>query len=237
MLKTIDLEIDLPRNSNMLKISYDTSDIDQGLNILSSLGNHLLTKYNELVKYYISEYVKEINIKQAEIDSHEAKMGFIKERIKHIEKRINELNSEITFINNNTISLMKEGDKLISNQNTNNIFSVILYTNTIQQNPTLANTYKNEINNYNYEREDEKIALEEARSTIKALAEEIKHIEFKKNDLQNTQSLQPPTSSPRPIRPRTRLSAVMAFVVGILVMTFVAIFLEYLNKQKTGSVR
>jgi capsular polysaccharide biosynthesis protein len=132
---------------------------------------------------------------------------------------------------------MKERDNLISNRNTDNILSAILYTNTIQQNLTLANTYKNEINNYKSEREDEKIALEETRSMIKALAEEIKHIEFKKNNVQNIQILQPPTSSPRAIRPRTKLSVVIAFVVGILVMTFVAVFLEYLSKQKSGSVR
>ena len=224
--------IDIPKNSSTLKISYETSDIDQGARILESLGNLLRDRYAELVKYYQAEYETVIKKTQTTIENSKAGVLSHKEKIKSIQKRIDALKSEIDLINKNTISLIKERNKLLEQNNQDNILSSILYTNTIQQNLTLANTYKNEINQYQDQKENQKVKLETTQNNIKQLFEDIKDLQFKRQSIQNVQILQPPISSPFAIKPKKKLIVLIATFVGLFAMLFFALLIEYVSKHK-----
>jgi len=225
--------ISIPKNSDTVKISYETPEIETGKKILRLLAELLMKRYRELVQYYKNEYQKEIDIKMTEISSFKAAAESSKEKIKSIQGRINELKAEAELINNNTSALIKERDKLIPQRNEDNILSAILYTNTIQQNITLANTYKNEINEYNSEKEDEKVKLEENQNKMRALQTEIKNLEFKRDGIQNIQVLQSPTSSSIPIKPKKKRNVILATMVGFFTMVFLAFLLEYIAKHKS----
>jgi uncharacterized protein involved in exopolysaccharide biosynthesis len=231
--KTVAFGIDIPRNSNTLSISYRTSNIDQGIRILESLGKLLRDRYDELVKYYQADYETEIKKRQTTIENSKAALLSHKEKIKNIQKRIDSLKSEIDLINKNTISLIKERDKLLEQNNPDNILASILYTNTIQQNLTLANTYKNEIKGYKDEKENQKVKLETTQNNIKQLFEDIKDLQFKRQSIQNIQILQPPISSPFPIKPKKKLIVMFATMVGLFTMVFLAFLLEYIAKHKS----
>jgi len=235
--KTLSFKINIPSNSNTLKISYDTSNVDQGVKILNSLGDHLTKRFDIIVEHYKKEGQKRINIKQTSIENYKVSVISSQYKIKNIQKRIDELNSEIGIINSNTTALIKDRDKLISGNNTNNILSSILYTNTIQQNLMLANTYKNEMSEYNVEKVDEEVRLEENQNKIKEFQEEINSLKFKFDNIQNVQVLKKPTRSAYPIKPRKRLNVMLATLVGLFVMSFLAFFLEYIGKYKRQDSR
>jgi len=230
--RTLSFEISVPKSSDAVKVYCETPDSDQGIKILRLLSELLIKKYSELVEYYKNGHESAINIKEIEISSYEAAAQASKEKIKNIQGRINELKSEVQLISNNTTSLIKERDKLIADRNTNNILSSILYTNTIQQNLTLANTYKNEINTYNIDIQNEKIKLDKRQNTIKAHQVDIKNLEFKKDSIQNIQVIQPPTRSPYVIKPKKKLIVLIATFVGLFAMLFFALLIEYVSKHK-----
>lgn len=235
--KILSFGIRIPRQSNTLNISYETSNIGQGIKILDSLGNHLTNRFGILINYYRNEYQKEINITQAQIKTFKAEVISSRHKLKNIQKRIDELNSEINLINNNTLTLIEERDKLIAGNNNNNILSSMLYANTIQQNLMLSNTYKNEMNEYKTEKEDEKVRLESNQNKIKELEEEIESREFKKKHIQNVQILQPPTRSAFPIKPKTKVIVIVAAFVGLFVMVLLAFLIEYVSKHKSYSAQ
>jgi len=230
--KELKFRVKIPKNSNTLIISYESSDIDQGMLVLSYINNFLLEKYDEVVKYYQNEYIKEIGMKKAQIDSHKAILQSSKQKIKALQKRINELQAEVDFINNNTITLIKERDKFLSRNSSDNILSSILYTNTIQQNLALANTYKNDISEYNSEKENENGNIGKTQNTIKELLEEIKNLEFKKSNIESIQILQLPSPSPYPLKPKKKQIVLLAAIAGLFVMSFLAFPLEYLSKHR-----
>ena len=230
--RTLSFGVTVPKNSDAVIISYETPDSDQGIKILKLLSESLMKKYRELVEYYQNEYKDKIDIKEIEITGYIAAAQTSKENIKNIQRRINELKSEVQLINDNTISLLKERDKLIAQRNNDNVLTSILYTNTIQQNLALANTYKNEINTYNIDIQQEKMKLESNQNKIKSLQVEIKSFEFIKDSIQNIQIIQPPTRSPRVIKPKKKLNVLIATFVGIFTMLFFALLLEYVSKHK-----
>jgi len=77
-----------------------------------------------------------------------------------------------------------------------------------------------------------KVKLETTQNNIKQLFEDIKDLQFKMQNIQNVQILQPPISSHFPIKPRKKRNVILAAVAGVFMMLFVAFFLEYLSKHK-----
>jgi capsular polysaccharide biosynthesis protein len=72
-------------------------------------------------------------------------------------------------------------------------------------------------------------ALESQKNFIQ---DEIKNLEFKKNNVQNIRIVQPPESSLYPVRPKKKLYTLMAGVIGLFLTVFLAFFIEYIFKHK-----
>ncbi|OEU58037.1 MAG: hypothetical protein BAW33_00650, partial [Desulfobacterales bacterium C00003104] len=230
--KLLNLKANIPANSNALKISYETSDADCGLRILTRLGEVLLERYAERVVYFQNEHATEIGLKRTEQTDCEAKKRSAQEQIKSARKRIDELTAQVESVRKNTDSLIQERDRFLSKSaSESNILSAVLYTNTIQQNMELENTCREQINYYDTRMEQGKLRLEKLNSESSRLQEQIRSLEFKKKNVQNIEVLQPPTRSPYPIKPKTKLNVMLAAVVGLFVMLFLAFFLEYIQQH------
>jgi LPS O-antigen subunit length determinant protein (WzzB/FepE family) len=77
-----------------------------------------------------------------------------------------------------------------------------------------------------------KSEIKDLESEKKYVLEEIKSIEFGKNNIQNIQIIQAPKSGISPIKPKTRLNVMLAGVVGLFLTVFLAFFIEYVSKHK-----
>ncbi|NVL90343.1 MAG: hypothetical protein HWN69_05015 [Desulfobacterales bacterium] len=247
-LRSLNFKVNIVNNSNILKISHKTANADLGLQIMNRLSDLLLQRYGERVKYFQGVYKAQIGSKKAEMTNYEVRRRASQQQIKNIQKRIDKLTSQLRFIKEKRGSLIQEKDKFLSkNTSENNPFSAVLYTNTIQQNIALENTCRQQINEYITKREDEKLNLEELDGEEKRLSEEIKGLEFKKNNIQNIEILssrrsrgysggvgQPPTAGPHPIKPKIKINIMLATVAGLFAMMFLAFFLEYVQKHRGG---
>ena len=231
--KKLEFKVTIPKNSNTIKIKYETDDIKQGVIIQRYLSELLLEEYKNIVTYYKNESDMKLSTLKSKIDYTKVTIQFNKRNVKNIEKRIDELTSEIKLIKNNTSDLIKERNKLLSDSpKEKNILSALVYTNTIQQNLQLPNNYQNEISTYNQKKENELQKIEKSENEIENISNDIKSIQFKKDNIQNIQILQPPISSGYPIKPKIRLNILLALVAGLIIMIFLAFLLEYIRKYK-----
>jgi uncharacterized protein involved in exopolysaccharide biosynthesis len=231
--KSLKFSVNIPKKSDTLKVSYETSDAAGGLQMLANLGQALSKNYSEQVAYIQNEYEAQINLKKAEASYYEVKKRASEQDIKNMEKRIEELTPQIELVRKNTTSLIQERDKFLSNnKNEDTMLSSVFYMNTIQHNISLENSYRQEIDNCANRKEDEKFELEELNRQLDQLLEEIKVLEFKKNSVQNIEILQPPTGGPHPIKPKIKLNIMLATLVGLFVTLFLAFFLEYIQRHK-----
>jgi LPS O-antigen subunit length determinant protein (WzzB/FepE family) len=231
--KELKLKIALPQNSSTIKVGYESPLIEQGILFLNHLGKLLTEEYRNLVKYYQVEIDRDINIKKSEIQNITSIKQSHESSIKNIEKRIHELETEIALINENTASLNKERKNfLLQEKDKSSILSVILYSNTIQQNLQLANEYKDEINTLRLDRETEQQEVSKLKNELQRTLTEIDSLDFKKNSIQNIQIMQKPYSSKYPVKPKKMAIVIAAVLVGIFAMTFLAFLLEYISKNK-----
>ncbi len=234
LLKSLGFEANIPSGSNAVVVSYNTSSIDTGLQVVKQLAELLTQEYGGRVKYLQSEYETQVASKKAEAANAEAKRRAAEQHLINIKRRIDELRAEIDFVQKNTSALVQERDKFLSNNSgERDILSALLYTNTIQQNMSLGNSYKRQMQDLSTGQENHKIIVEEAHSVAEKVLEEIRDLEFKKNSIQNIQILQPPGSNHRPVKPRMWLNVLLATVMGLLGVMFVVSFVEY-AKRRTG---
>jgi len=221
------------QDSNTLMIEYETSDIKQGIDIQDYLSKLLLEMYSKLVQYFKNEYDMKLSLVKSETYYIKTSVQSYKRNVKNIEKRIEELTSEIELIKKNTTNLIKERNKLLSNNpKEDNILSALLYSNTIQQNLQLSNHYQDERNNYKQNKEKELQKIEKSENEIAKKLNRKKNLQFKKDSIQNIQILQSATSSPYPIKPKKKLNVMLSLMVGLFLMLILAFFLEYLGKNR-----
>ena len=231
--KKLEFKVNIPLNSDTIKIEYETADIEQGMAVQNFLKESLLKTYSKLVAFFKNESDMKLSPLQSEINFAKVTILSSKRNAQNIEKRIDELTSEIKLIKNNTTNLIKERNKLLSeNPKEKNILSALIYTNTIQQNLQLSLNYQNDINMYKERKENELYNIEGSENEIEKKSNEIKNLQFKKNNIQNIQILQPPTNNPYPIKPRILLIVVLALVAGLFLFIFLSLFLEYLSRYK-----
>jgi capsular polysaccharide biosynthesis protein len=230
---SLKFKVTMASGSSMIKVAYETADTDQGIEILKLGRKLLIEKYSHLVKYYQKDYEMQLNMKNFEREKFLLSLQSSKKNLKIIDSRIADLRSEIELINKNTDELIRDQQKFLSQtKDENDILPALVYSNTIQQNMSLANSYKNQLNSYEIKLESEKQVLLESERKIKNLRIEIKNLEFKTNDIENIQILKPPTVSTGPIKPKKKMIVILATMVGLFMMVFLSFFLEYISKNK-----
>jgi capsular polysaccharide biosynthesis protein len=228
-------KVTIPKQSDAIKVRYETADFKQGIVLQNHLSKLLLENYKNLVEYYKSDRDMKLNFLKSENESLKKTILSYKRNGKNIEERINELTSEIELIKNNTDNLIIERNKLLLKNPKKNILSYLLYSYIIQQNLQLSNRYKGEINDYKQKKEKELREIEKSKNIIAKKSKIILNLQFKKDHIQNIQILQKPTRSAYPIKPKTMLNTIIALSAGFFFFLFLSLFLGYLKGQKVNS--
>jgi capsular polysaccharide biosynthesis protein len=145
------------------------------------------------------------------------------------------LAAEIKKIDHNRVILTNNRDKLINSKSQNDILAGFLYITTSQQNVDLRNKISNQILDYNSELEKERRDSKRIQIIIDILSREIENLKQKRDKINNIQVVQPPKSSPYPIKSRAKRNVLLASTVGLFLMLILSFFLEYTgrNNKKT----
>lgn len=236
--EALQFKVTLPDGYNTLKITYETPQIEQGIQILDFLGKFLIEEYSNFIEFFKSNIDSDLNITKAEIQKFSSIKHSSEVNINTIEKRIHELEAGIVVVNENTNHLNKERNKLLlKEKNESNILSAILYSNTIQQNLQLANEYEDEIKNLKLIKENELQKISGLENNIQRELAKIKGFENKKSNIKNVQIIRKPYSTKYPVKPRKRFNVILATVTGVLLMVILSFFFEYISKYKKSSLR
>jgi len=223
----------IPRGSETIKIAYETPNTNIGLKALNYLVDCLTELYGELVLHYKKKHDMEID----EINNTVNNLKIIKnseyKNIEAINSRIKELRSEIEFSNENTKKLSQERHIFISRNNQeDNILQALIYSNTIQQNLSLTNTYQSELNDFLQQREKILQKISEYDRQISAAKIKIENITFNRDIITNIHVIQPPTFGVGPVKPRIKLRILLAIIAGLFFMIFLTFLIDSIQKQK-----
>jgi uncharacterized protein involved in exopolysaccharide biosynthesis len=228
----LQFSINIPANTELLKISYETKTVDVGISILNELIKSLSKEIIDKINYLKTKYDKQIQEKKSEISLSQNELHYTKIKIDNIKKRLAELDTDIQKVEINTEIMTNHRDKYIKNMSDKDILLGYLHINTIQQNLNIRTVINNQIFDYTSELGEAKSDLKRIQIEVDTLSKEIEDLKQKKNEIQNVKLLQPPERSLNALRPRTKLNVMLATVTGFFGMLFLVFVLEYLFKDK-----
>jgi LPS O-antigen subunit length determinant protein (WzzB/FepE family) len=229
--RSLRFKVKTPSRSNVLQVVYEGSNRELNISIMENLRKAILSKYNDQTEDYRSEKDAEINLNRAMLISFEGEMQFLEENIKHMQEVIIMLRKQIKSIDINLIEQEKNKHKF-SYKNDNVIFD-ILYTSMMQHNNSLIYLYNNEIYTYQNMIQNNRMRITKLQIEKSGLSENIKNLENEKKQIRGIEILQAPTISTLPIKPRTKLNMIVWSVIGLVVMIFLAFFVEYISRYRT----
>jgi len=226
-MKGIDTKI--TENENLIKLKE--------LNIKDALNE---IKLEEIEKNKIRQ---EILSAKNKLKISEEREKNILEEMKSVKQRIDEIEAQ----QKEALAQEKEGIEAIS---------LLLYSNEVQNNFRYFNILDEKLSNEKIIRENLDLFKKERKESIKILDTQIEKLNIGidkiKNEIDNTkndisllrerkgqidyaQLIKEPTPSLYPISPRKKLNIVIAGVLGLMIFTVLACFIEYIERHKEES--
>ena len=197
-----------PRNSNALNVKLEVLDIDKGMKLLSCLLQELEVQYQS-----------HIDLRKAQIDQ-EISMRFSQLTNSLYEKK--KIIDKIQAIESNTKDIIRERGMIFKSEKEDvDRLSLLIYTNTIQQN-LLLNSGLDE-------------QLGELMSGMADLKLRIETLKLKKQSIENVKVIQAPEASINPVGPKKALPLALAFAIGAFFSVGISFLLEYIHNAKNSA--
>ena len=225
------------KDTKLVRISIKEKDVEKAKLILYSLFKHLKRDLDKKVDVELKGIDSQIKSKEIEnlgideeIKANKNKLNIVKQRKKEIEKEMSDVKKRIE-------SLEKEQRLSLKKENRSEIESLamLLYSNEIQQSLQYYNELNELVSSKKIEEERINLETENREERIKQLENEIDNLNERKGRIDYTQFIQEPTSSLGPVYPRKKRNVMIAGILGLMIFTMFAFFLEYIEKQKLKS--
>ena len=226
-MKGIDTKI--TENENLIKLKE--------LNIKDALNE---IKLEEIEKNKIRQ---EILSSENKLKISEEREKNILEEMKTVKQRIDEIEAQ-------------QKEALAQKKEESEAISLLLYSNEVQNNFRYFNILDEKLSNEKIIRENLDLSIKERKESIKISDTQIEKLKIGidkiKNEMDNTkndisllrerkgqidyaQLIKEPTSSLYPVSPRKKLNVVIAGILGLMIFTMLAFFIEYIKKHKEES--
>lgn len=210
--------------NNILSSIMYINTIQQNIGYLNSLKNNINNIHNQIFqdRADIERLGNEIRDLDIQKENLVIQTNY---RIDNLKSQINNLENDIKDLEHQNENLMKDKTFKVKNLNSQ--------INDLESDVTELGAQRDNFQKQKkYQIATIQSQINDLESQRKYISEEIKILEFKKDNVQNIQILKPPANSPYPIKPNKRLNVMLATMAGFFVMIFLSFFLEYISKNK-----
>jgi uncharacterized protein involved in exopolysaccharide biosynthesis len=259
-----EIEAEEVKDTYLVRAWVKNHDIQRGKEVLNSLIKNLRKDIDEKVDAELKmidaqianleNKIKslEISIQTKEIEKDRLNKDILstKNKIKISEDRIKTLLDEMKVVKERMDRLEEEQRKALKEgTDDRSAISMLLYSNEIQNNLRYYNTLEDRLSSEKVNLENLKFSVNSKEQDIKQLNREIDTIKTeietiknqiyllkeKKKRIDYTKVVKPPAPSLYPVFPKKKLNVLIAGILGGTLFSFLAFFLEYLEKRKEGN--
>lgn len=230
----IDFKVSIPKNSDILDIILNVSNVESGKKILQNLYS-LLAKDDDIVmKNIMDDHGQAIRLEKIKLDENNSLVKSKLFELEIIEQSIKFLDARSADANTNNEILINEQKKLLalSGKNDEDSLAALLYTNTIQQNLLMINSLMNQKINNLQKKQAIKKEIDLLGIKSKKINETILKSENLKNQIKKMVMLMPPKTGEYPIKPQTTQIVILAGFAGLFLMVVAAFLHEYVSNYQ-----
>ncbi len=194
---------------------------------------------------------KQIKLELSEIEKTRNDIRLQQATLENIRQRKGELLEELKGVKENTEKIVQQRDALLKDKTPDRDISLLLYSTTIQQNVAYFNQLSNQV--YDLGTREKKIEAELDGSSKKIddiktgierlnlnkteglqakiayINAQINALDLEKELISNIQIIQEPEVSLHPVKPKKKQIVLLAGVVALFMLIFLAFFIEYIR--------
>jgi len=222
------------QDTNLVQVSIREQDTEKAKRILQALFEHLKTQLDDKVDVEtksIDSSIKSLETEKLRIEEEikltNNKLNIVKQRKEEIEKEMSDTRKRVKELEEEQRLYLKKQTRSESES-----LAMLLYSNEIQQSLMNYNTLNELLTNKRLEEEDINLEIEKKEEKIKQLGIQITDLNDRKRRIDNARLIKKPTASLSPVTPNKKLIVAVTGIIGLLIFTMLAFFLEYIEKKK-----
>ena len=228
------LKAEILKNTYQVRISIKENDVEKAKLILNSYCNFFKNMCNQSANRRMNRFDSQIKSKETEKLMLDKKIKTYKKKLDIIKQRKQEIDKEMSDIRKIIEELKKEHGLILKkkNRSESDRFTLLHYSNEIQQSLMNHNVSNESLENKKIEEEIINLEIEENERLINQREKEIISIKEELFHIFYAQITKEPTSSISPVSPKKLLNILIAASLGFIISFMLAFFFEYLKKQK-----
>jgi uncharacterized protein involved in exopolysaccharide biosynthesis len=262
-MEKMEFEVSVPRDSHVVKVSYETEDPKQGTRVMEELLNLIQRFYRNRCEVRKEEKENAIQLLRNRMSVLENKKAMILNEKKKISGDIKLQKKKLSLLEDmgkflvkqlektekNTQDIIEQRSEMLKGGGKADAVSLLLYSNTIQQNIAetervnfklkdnmlAQNEARNQIKKLNLQLKDEDLMFKNVNTEIEDTSEKIKGLKLQMKKIEGILVIQQPTVSSKPVKPKKALNVAVAGVGGLFLGMFWAFFVEWVERRKRES--
>ena len=226
--QALQFKVTQPKDTRLIKVSIQRrhEGIAQGMAILAELTQALILDHAPLAADRQAKVTNQIKLMLSQIDTKQNEVQLRAEELKMLRERELQLFDEIKDTKINSEKLLAARAPLLDKASQHDDVSAILYTTTIQQNIAYFTELEKSLFDVRTTKKQTSTAIENLRNSINEDRIQIEKLTLLKGEIRNISQLQEPVASPYPIGPRKIHIILLGGLLGLMIGSFSAFFLE-----------
>lgn len=224
-----------PKKSKYLNISIDFDDVDKGKMILQTALNQLQLNYEDRVSLRKRILSGEIENTKQKINALEKKIDVSGSKIKIYKKDMKRLQDDIVVVRRNTDKIVNFRSEILSQKKNIEPLSLLLYSNSIQQNIAYLENLETKFKLMAVEIEKENGQIKQFEIAVEKERNNINILEVQRDMIEGIVVVQTPESSVHPVKPNMRLMALVAFFLSLFSSILGVLFLDWLKGHQNAN--
>jgi len=225
-------KVEIPKQSDVILVSYDNSDSQLGAAVLAELFRQIQNQERRLLDQFRDHYGRKISLAKIEFQKHTTLEQSYAANIRNLAMRIMEARSDIAMAIQNNITLVQEKKKLLGRGNdAENALSLLFYNNAIQQNIQYVNSVKQELSEHMVLKEEGLQKIIQGKKEQEKINAEILNMEKIKNSVRPVVMLRKPTADRNLVKPNKLIIFVLTLFTGFFIILILIFFIEYVRNN------
>lgn len=233
---SLDYNVELPKNTDLIGINILSEDSEKGKVILATANELLNDHYEKIANYYRKRIDSTINDL---IDKREMVKGtiiLVKNNLDLLKENEKNLSNLLAQVQGNTDKLLNQRDQLLkSHINENEQMTMLLVSNTIQQNIAYINSLLSNLSQVKQKIQEADNKLSDLKIQLGKIERDINDEKFNKEYITSLEIISPPDSSDQPVFPNKPLISAGVFILTLFMTIFVIIIRESIVRENLSS--
>lgn len=223
------------RNTQLVKVSVRHKDIAIAKQISYSLFGHLKSDLDKKIDIELLNMDADIKQNEIERDLRNKEIVILENKSKIMDQREQELIQEMKDTRSRIQTLEKEQLGALNNRDKSEgeSLALLLYSNEVQESLRYSNTLNELLSSKRLEQQDYKEKIKQNEQRIQQINTIIKNLTERKGRMDYAKLIKEPTSSLNPVSPNKKINILLAGILGLMLFTILAFFLNYIENQKT----